>query len=274
MHAETVLRTNLVSWLKDQAGLSFTFDRASQQHRVKDTLVPSRYPVFSSLSQSIHHLVQNLNGRAINCLMFDKWQSLSKQGRYDVIDKLDDTLRAWGYHDFQFLDCGGRAFAFRTIHAPSGQMRVLRVEAPHADRQDRPKHSTVAQTYHSVEGPEISDIKIEVCDEFLPLNKIPDAKKFHSPLSPFYKYYGDLVHLAAGTNMTYAATYFDLDAEPQNVGLTPCGHVVSFDPQIIQGPEALNFYRHFKDPSFLRDASTEQLRLVYGLPPAPCLQRR
>jgi hypothetical protein len=280
MHSETVLRTNLVSWLKDQAALSFVFDRCTGRHHVKDSVVASYHPVFPLWSQSAQHTMRAASAKPSDdllnlhtCLMFQKWNMLLSGGRYDVIEHIDDTLRSWGYDDFQFLDHGARAFAFRTIHRPTGERRVLRVEAPHSFRQDRYAHPTVAIAHHIMQGVELDNIKIEVCDEFVPLNKIPDAKKFHSPSSPFHKYYGDLVDLAGGTNMTYPEIRFDKDADPQNVGLSPSGHILTFDPQIIKGDEAINCYRNFEDPTILRHASTEQLRLVYGRPHLSAPQR-
>lgn len=278
MHSETALCTNLVDWLKEQADLSFVFDRCARCYHVADTVVVSRHPVFSVWSQSARDIIRESNrgtgsglSKLSRCLMFRKWNDLLSGDRCEVIERIDNLLCVWGYDDFQFLDIGGRALAFRTVHRPSGERRVLRVEAPHPFRQDRPLHPTVAIACQTLQGDELDGIKIEICDEFVPLNKIPDAKKFHSPLPPFYQFYGDIVELAWGTNMTYPQTLFDEDAEPQNVGLSPSGRVLSFDPQIIKGDEAMRLHWHFNDPYILRDASPQQLRLVYGYSPAFCL---
>ena len=260
MYAPNVLYTNLVDWLKDQARLSFVFDRSSKRYHVNDAVVSATQPVFSVWSQSVHHLCKEQVDfpNLLHCLMFRKWNDLLTNERQDIIEHIDATLSAWGYNDFQFLDHGGRAMAFRTAHRPSGERRVLRIEAPHEARRDRPVHPTVAKPHHAIEGAAFDGIKIEICDEFVPLNKLPDVSLFYS------HFYSDFVDLAHAANMTYPQTLFDRDAEPQNVGLSPDAHILTFDPQIITGEEAMDAHRHFKDPYIFRDASSAQLRLVYG----------
>lgn len=274
IHTQTDIRTNLLAWLKDQARLSFIFDASSRLYHVDDTLVVTRHRVFSKLSSAILDILKQAqcgdigtSNKLSSCLMHGKWNDLLSSGQGEMIDRIDGMLQCFGYDDFQFLDSGARAFAFRTLHRPSGERRILRIEAPHTYRSSRPKHHTVAQAYQTLEGDLFAGMKIEISDEFVPLNKIPDAKRIFFSSSAKSCYH-DLVGLARATNMTYAETLFDRDAELQNVGITPSGKILTFDPQFVRGDKAIHSHRDFKDPNFLKDASFTQLRLVYGCSPS------
>lgn len=268
MYCKYIIHTNLVNWLRDQASLSFAFDQSTQSFRVRNDVVPSHYPAFSIWSQSMRDILKRVADHddpklqsAQSCLLFHKWHDLINDEHHDVIDQIDESLSDWGYTDFEFLGHGGRAYAFRTIYKPTGERRVLRVEAPHERMvHNRPKHATIAHLYHLAQGNHLQGIKIEVCDEFVPLNKLPDIQK------NLHASHAEIVGLARSTNMTFHSRLFDFESEPQNVGITPSGTIVTFDPVLFTGDRAMECHRHFNTPLFLRDASLSQLKLVYGTP--------
>lgn len=203
--------------------------------------------------------------------MFADWLNIRAQNPA-FLTTIDTTLNTVGYTDFQFIDHGGRALAFRTDNKHTGEQHILRIEAPHSHRMHRPHHNTVLPAFHtwgedSKEGGDyFHNIKIEICREVLPLSKLPLRKDYLHTQDLVNIFHRALHAVSWGTNMTYPIGLFDRDADPHNVGLLPNGHVVTFDPEMITGAAAMIAHHRFKDPLMLRDASSWQLRNLYGQP--------
>ncbi|MFA7276004.1 MAG: hypothetical protein WC043_04310 [Pseudobdellovibrionaceae bacterium] len=254
---------NCVAWLRGQAARAFDWDRKTVAHFVKRRADTPEFPVHKNFARAYEGLmdIRDYFPKLHHNRMADMFEG---EGA-DMIEKVGDILEKEGYADFSFLDHGGRALAFRARHKESGKTHVIRAEAPHAARQARPQHATVLPSYFTHEGADIMHIKLEALDEVVPLSKLPDRPQESEKGSPFYDIFHRAVyHLGWGTNLTYPKDMFDRDAEPQNVGITPEGRIVTFDPEIIQGPRALHMQRQYETPMMLRDASPQQLRLVYG----------
>lgn len=250
---------NWVSWLRDQATRFYTWDAVGQYHRV---ITPHR-PTARSLRESwqrlpalttqFPNLKHNLFMRALPHL------PLAARAQINAF------FAAHGLRDFEFLDHGGRAIAFRAFHVPSRQLRIARMEAPHHCRYPRPDHPTVLPAFASNQGRMggYGDIKLEILPEVMPLSKIFKAQDLGQTELLRDLFHEAVFGLSWGTNVMYPVTMFDRDAEPQNVGLRPDGRLVSFDPQIITGARAQVAHRNFKTPGVLQDASAQQLALVY-----------
>ncbi|QQG36931.1 MAG: hypothetical protein HYS17_03935 [Micavibrio aeruginosavorus] len=250
---------NWVNWLREQAAQAYVWDEAGQYHRV----IAPRGPTARTLREAW----QSLSAAD------ERFPSLKHNLFVGALPRLPLAARAQinaffsaqGLRDFEFLDHGGRAIAFRAYHLPSRQFRIARMEAPHGCRYARPRHPAILQPFASNEGrmKAYGDIKLEILPEVMPL-----AKLYKACDADQVKLLRDLFHeavlgLSWGTNLMYPATMFDRDAEPQNVGVRPDGRIVSFDPQIITGAPAQAAQRHFKTPGILKDASTTQLALIY-----------
>lgn len=266
------LQANIVSILKEQARMAFTCDGA----RVKESIVPSHQQPYPTLSAAFENLRQQITSRPNqhpnlqSCLMFVDWLNARAQNPA-FLHPIDEALAAVGYTDFQFIDHGGRALAFRTHHKHTGHQHILRIEAPHSHRMHRPHHPTILPAFYTWgengNNDGFHNIKIEICREVLPLSKLPLRKDYLHTQDLVNIFHRALHAVSWGTNMTYPIGLFDHDADPHNVGVLPNGHIVAFDPEIITGADAMRAHHHFKDPLMLRDASLWQLRNLYGQPP-------
>lgn len=254
---------NWVSWLKQQADRYYVWDERAQYHRVLHP-VPLR-PVrpAHTLRDAWCRLPQqyekfpNLPGNLFVCEL----KKLSIVSRAQI----GAFFSAQGLRDFEFLGHGGRAIAYRALHVPTGQMRVVRMEAPHACRFPRPHHPAILQPFASNEGhmKPFGDIKLEVLPEVVPLSRLY-RPLYEMPDSFMKEAFMDAVYdFARGTNMAYSVNMYDRDAKAQNVGLRADGRIVSFDPEVVTGTAAQRKHRYFKVPSILRDANAQQLSLVY-----------
>ena len=255
---------NWVHWLQEQAARRYTWDDKAQYHRVlhekvaAHTRLPARTlrDAWARLPQELAYfpnLKSNLFVSELDCL------PVSARARISAF------FTAQGLRDFEFLDHGGRAITYRALHVPTGQIRVARMEAPHCSRFPRPHHSVVLQPFATNEGrmKHYGDIKLEVLPEVVPLSHLyKDINDIEVPL--LKKAFQDAVwDLSWGTNLMYSHRMFDRDAEAQNVGLLPDGRIASFDPEVVTGERAERKQSRFKTPRLLRDASAQQLALVY-----------
>lgn len=248
-----------VGWLREQALRYYVWDEAGRYHRVK----ASRGPTARTLRQSWQALPE----------MADRFPNLKHNLFVRALPflplaaraQINSFFMAHGLRDFEFLDHGGRALAFRAFHLPSRQLRIARMEAPHHGRAPRPAHPTILPAFASNQGRMggYGDIKLEILPEVMPLSKILRAQDLGQVELLRDLFHQAVVGLSWGTNLMYPATMFDRDAEPQNVGLRPDGRLVSFDPEIITGTKAQEAQRRFKTPGVLQDASAVQLALVY-----------
>lgn len=248
-----------VSWLREQASRSYVWDEKGQYHRVVAPRGPASrtlreaWQSLPAAAERFPNLKHNLFVRALPYL------PLAARGQINAF------FSAQGLRDFEFLDHGGRAIAYRAYHLLSRQFRIARMEAPHACRYVRPCHPTVLQPFASNEGRMVAygDIKLEILPEVVPLSRLYrdcDAGRVQLLRDLFHE---AMSGLSWGTNLMYPETMFDRDAEPQNIGLRSDGRLVSFDPQIITGPAAQRAQRHFNAPGILKDANAQQLALVY-----------
>ena len=254
---------NWVSWLRDQAAKYYIWDEKAQYHRVLHPcssldVSPNRtlrdaWQKLPRYHQSFPHLHSNLFIRQLNQMR------LSERTRVSIF------FAAHGLKNFEFLNHGGRAITFRALHMPTGQIRVARMEAQHSGRFPRPDHSVILQPFATNEGHFhfYGDVKLEILPEVVPLSRLYlEINEMNIPL--VRKAFQDAVYdLSWGTNMMYGTQMFDRDAEAQNVGVLPDGRIVSFDPEVVRGARAENKHRHFNTPALLRDASTQQLALIY-----------
>lgn len=263
IHKNSVdIGVNWVQWLRDFAERYYVWDAPAHYHRVSGLNPPAlqapaenilkAWDGLPALQEQQPHLRHNKFVRDLSDLSTG------------VKMRIHDFFAQSGLRDFEFLDFGGRAITYRAHHTPSGQIRVARMEGVHQGRKPRPDHPVVLQPYQSNQGrmKPYGGIKLEVLPEIVPLSKA--FRQYAAPQVPLLKeaYYKAAVDLGWGTNLMYAGM-FDRDAEFQNIGIRPDGKLVSFDPEIITGAPAQNLQRHFKTPKLLRDASAQQLLLIY-----------
>ncbi len=249
---------NWVGFLRAQAQRAFIWDEPAQYFRVRAV----RGETYPTLLQAWDHLGDN-SARFPNLahnLFADQVLYLSDRVR----NRINRFFIKQGLTDFEFLDHGGRALAYRARHIPTGQMRIVRMESPHSHRFARPQHAGILQPFASNQDDmmRFGNMKLEVLPEIMPLSKIWRSKCQGDELmqEPFS---GVIAGLSRGTNMLYSVSMFDADAEPQNVGLRPDGRIVSLDPEVVTGARAERQHRHFITPFVLRDASLQQLALIY-----------
>ena len=254
---------NWVAWLQDHAARYYTWDEKAQYHRVTGVqtsqgLKPARtlreaWLALPRVHESFPHLKSNLFVRDLASLPLSARMHISS------------FFEARGLRDFEFLGHGGRAVAYRALHVPSGQMRVARMEGVHSQRFPRMDHPVILQAYASNEGftQSYGDIKLEILPEVVPLSRL--YKDTESVQVPLLKdaFHHAIYSLARGVNMMHGSHSFDNDADPANVGLRADGRIVSFDPEVVTGARAQGKQRYFKTPALLRDASAQQLLLIY-----------
>lgn len=255
---------NWVQWLRDLAARHYVWDARAGYHRViglhkqPSTMTPARslrgaWERLPRVQQDFPHLKNNFFVRDLAALP-EKTRA-----------RISLFFEAHGMRDFEFLGHGGRAIAYRALHAPSGQMRVARMEGVHSHRFARPDHPVVLQPYVTNEGltPHYGDIKVEILPEIVPLSRLyDDVPGDHVPMLK-ESFQHAIYSLARGVNMMHGASSYDNDADAANVGLRPDGRIVSLDPEVVTGARAQEKQRHFKTPSLLRDASAQQLLLIY-----------
>ncbi len=255
---------NWVQWLRDLAARHYVWDDRVRYHRVvglhkQPTNVPpartlrDAWEQLPRVQQDFPHLKSNFFVRDL--------ADLSSQTRA----RINLFFEAHGMRDFEFLGHGGRAIAYRALHAPSGQMRVARMEGGHSFRQPRPDHPAVLQAYATNEGftQHYGDIKVEILPEIVPMSRLyRETDNMHVPLLK-ETFNHAIYSLARGVNMMHSPTSYDNDADPANVGLRADGRIVSLDPEVVTGARAREKHSHYKTPSMLRDASAQQLLLIY-----------
>lgn len=255
---------NWVQWLRDRAARHYVWDPRARYHRVAG---PAKQPAAPGPARSLR----------------DAWEQLPRvqqdfphlRHNFFVRDLADLPSRArarislffeaYGLRDFEFLGHGGRAIAYRALHGPSGQMRVARMEGAHSHRFPRIGHPVILQPYATNEGftRHYGGIKLEILPEVVPLSHL--YKDIGGENVPLLKdaFQHAIYSLARGVNMMHGPSSYDNDADAANVGLRPDGRIVSFDPEIVTGAVAREKHRYFKTPPLLRDASAQQLLLIY-----------
>lgn len=260
MRTTTVdIGVNWVQWLRDQAARHYIRDAQAQYFRVR----APRGATARTLRDAWNKLpAQHAFFPILHSNLF---MNLLPQLPLSARTRISNFFTAHGLRDFEFLDHGGRAIAFRARHWPTGQMRIARMEAPHSFRHPRPDHPVILRPFACNEGHFrfYGDVKLEILPEVMPLSKIYRNRDLVGMSLLRNAFHDAVLGLAHGTNMMYSPDMFDFDAEPQNVGLLPDGRVVSFDPEIVAGEKARDKHRHFHTPGLLRDASAQQLALIY-----------
>lgn len=250
---------NWVVWFQDQAARHFVWDEPGRYYRVRagrGAIYPDLRTAWNNIGNhqaafpNIHHN-----------LFADRVQFLSNR----LSARIAGFFSKQGLTDFELLDHGGRALAYRARHIPTGQMRIARMEAPHSGRCLRPVHPVVLPPFASNENDlkRYSDFKLEIMPEIMPLSKILrgcDIRKDSILSDHFYRAVNGL---SWGTNLMYPPHMFDRDAELQNVGVRPDGKIVTLDPEIVTGQRAILKQRHFITPGIVQDASAQQLALIY-----------
>ncbi len=254
---------NWVQWLRDRAARHYVWDARTRYHRVvghpeRLSLPPARslrdaWEQLPRVQQDFPHLKSNFFVRDL--------ADLPSKTRA----RINLFFEAHGMRDFEFLGQGGRAIAYRALHAPSGQMRVARMEGAHGFRMARPDHPSVLPAYATNEGftQHYGDIKVEILPEIVPLSRL--YRETESIQVPLLKdaFNHAIYSLARGVNMMHSPASYDNDADPANVGLRADGRIVSLDPEVVTGDRARMKHSHYKTPSMLRDASAQQLLLIY-----------
>lgn len=253
---------NWVQWLRDRAARYYVWDAHGRYYRVQHGLSvspPARnlrdaWKQLPRVARDFPHLNHNFFVRDLAQLPFQTRALINL------------FYEAHGMRDFEFLGHGGRAIAYRALHAPSGQIRVARMEGMHRHRYARPDHPVVLQPYATNEGCMQSHggIKIEILPEIVPLSRLykeVDSQQHITLLKESFHH--AIYNLSRGVNMMHGMSSYDCDADPANVGLRPDGRIVSFDPEIVTGMPAQEMHRHYQTPSLLRDASAQQLLLIY-----------
>ena len=250
---------NWVVWLQDQAARHFVWDEPGRYYRVRagrGAIYPDLRTAWDNIGNhqaafpNIHHN-----------LFADRVQFLSNR----LSARIAGFFSRQGLTDFELLDHGGRALAYRARHIPTGQMRIARMEAPHSGRCLRPVHPVVLPPFASNENDlkRYSDFKLEIMPEIMPLSKILRGYDICKDSILSDHFYRAVNGLSWGTNLMYPPHMFDRDAELQNVGVRPDGKIVTLDPEIVTGQRAILKQRHFITPGIVQDASAQQLALIY-----------
>lgn len=254
---------NWVQWLRDQAARYYVWDKRARYYRVTGVHQCSSLPPARSLRDAwdqLPRVQQDFQHLKSNFFVRDLADLPSKTRA-----RISLFFEAQGMRDFEFLGHGGRAIAYRALHAPSGQMRVARMEGAHSFRQPRPDHPAVLQPYAANEGfaQHYGGIKVEILPEIVPLSRLyREIDNQHVPLLKD-SFRHAIYSLARGVNMMHGPSSYDNDADAANVGLRPDGRIVSLDPEVVIGAHAQEKHRHYKTPSMLRDVSAQQLLLIY-----------
>lgn len=251
---------NWVSWLQDQAARHFVWDEQGQYYRVRaerGTTYPDLRTAWDNIGRHQPDF-PNIH----NNLFADRVQFLSRM----LAARIAQFFSKQELTDFELLDHGGRALAYRARHIPTGQMRIARMEASHNGRCLRPAHPVVLPPFASNEDDlkRYADFKLEIMPEIMPLSKILRACDVHKDSILSDHFYRAVNGLSWGTNLMYPQDMFDRDAELQNVGVRPDGKIVTLDPEIVTGPRAILKHRHFITPGIVKDASAQQLALIYS----------
>lgn len=253
----------LLSWLKEQAALSYTWDEAAKFYRVTHQFpyaIPNTTsPAPECLTKIFAHATSYIQAKKHRNLMIHAWPTLSRKTQ----DRISDFIHDHGLYSYSFFDYGGRAVVLRATEASTHKTRIVRIEADHKCRTPRLTHPTVLQPYATNEGQcaEYDGIKLEILPEVMPLHNIPDRPINNSDISIIDAFDTTIVSLAQGTNLTYPEGIFDSDSEPQNVGLLPDGKIVSIDPQYSE-PQEKRRKRFISQSPHL---TKEQLEALYGL---------
>jgi hypothetical protein len=254
---------NWVQWLRDLAARYYVRDERAGYYRVSGLNPRSPYGVSPDICQAWDRLprIQQDNDSLRHNVFVRDLETLAP----DAQARINTFFAASGLRDFEFLGAGGRALAYRALHAPTGQFRIARMEGAHSSRMPRPAHPVVLQTYQTNQNrmDAHGGIKLEILPEIVPLNKA--FLKCALPETPLLKeaFYSAAVDLGWGTNLMYGPQMYDRDAEFHNIGIRPDGRLVSFDPEIITGPRAALRQHNAKTPKLLSDASAQQLLLIY-----------
>lgn len=255
---------NWVQWLRDRAARYYAWDAQARYHRVVGQHKPS-LPVASARTlrdawAQLPRVQQDFSNLKHNLFVRDLAQ-LSVQARTHI----SLFFEAHGLRDFEFLGHGGRAIAYRALHEPSGQTRVARMEGVHSQRARRLDHPVILQPYTTNEDftSYHYGIKLEVLPEIVPLSRF--YKEVETISVPLLRecFHHALHGLAQGVNMMHGPSSYDNDADAANVGLRSDGRIVSFDPEVVTGAPAQEKHRYYETPPLLRDASAQQLLLIY-----------